>query len=316
MSGSKARFIEFCRTAWVPMQLQPWWLDAVCSGAGSWDVALASDRSGAISGAMPFYLTRRWGVRVVQLPPFTAYAGPWLRETANPGMRTDRRYAFERDVFTGLIDQLPPLAFFHQHFRPEIDNWLPFYWKGFRQTTRYTYLLPGTCDMPAFFAGLKNTLRTELRKAEQGVILCREDDPELIFSMNRQSFARKGLRHPYPFRPFARLHEALAGRGQSVLFVARGRQSGAPLAGLYLAFDRREAAVLLTGLMPAGQHSGALHSLYWEAVRFCAEKRLDLDFEGSMEPGIERVFRAFGGRLTPYFRVWRAGNRLLDLLYR
>lgn len=316
MSGSKVRYSEFCQGGYVPLHLQPWWLDAVC-GADHWSAALARDGSDNVVGILPYYLTRRWGFSVIQLPPFTSYSGPWLRYPENQPLKESSRYSFEHRVLAQLIGELPRFAFFQQNFRPEVRNWLPFYWAGFRQTTRYTYMLPETGDLDALFCGLKNKLRTDLRTAAKATEIVRENDPVLLFRLNGQSYARKGLRQPYGREAFDRLHAALTERRQSAIFVARGRNTGVPHAGLYLAFDTRQATMLLSGFDPAlGQRSRALHGLYWEAIRFCSERGLSLDFEGSMERGIERALRAFGGQMTPYFQVWKSGNRLFDMAMR
>lgn len=315
MSGSKDRYLEFCRATPVPLHLQPWWLDAVC-GPGAWDLVLAGDRGGLPLGALPFFHTRRWGLSVIQVPPLSAYGGPWLLYP-DPAMPAYKRLSFAYRTLEALIGQLPRVAWFQQTFRPEIRDILPFHWAGFHQTIRYTHTLPtATKALPALYAGLKNTVRTELRRAEAAVEFVPAEDPERLLQLNAQSYARKGMRQPDFGQAFRRLYRELAIRGQSAGFLALDRQTGVALAGIYLAFDERQASVVLSGMAPAGLHSGALHGLYWEAVRFCAGKGLDLDFEGSMQPGVAHVFRAFGGQLTPYFRVWRAGNRILDLLYR
>lgn len=312
MSASKARYSEFCLGAYVPLQLQPWWLDAVCN-ADRWSAVLSDDKGGRITGALPYFLTRRRGFPVIQLPPFTAYAGPWLAYPDNPDFKENSRYGFEHQVMAALIAQLPRFTFFQQNFLPEIQNWLPFYWAGFHQTTRYTYLLPGTGHPEELYRNLKNKLRTDLRTAERETEVVRQYDPDLLFWLNRQSFNRKGLRQPYRREPFENLHTALTERNQSASFMARDRATGVPHAALYLAYDARRATLLLSGFDPAlGRRSRALHGLYWQAIRFCAERGLSLDFEGSMEPGIERALRAFGGRLTPYFQVWKTKNRFLE----
>ena len=312
MCASKALYSEFCRSEYVPLQLQPWWLDAVCD-ADRWSAVLSYDKGGRITGALPYFLTRRWGLSAIHVPPFTAYAGPWLAYPDNPDFKKNSRYGFEHRVMAELIAQLPRVAFFQQNFWPEIQNWLPFYWAGFHQTTRYTYLLPGTGYPEELYRNLKNKLRTDLRTAETETEVVRESDTDLLFWLNQLSFNRKGLRQPYRRAPFENLHAALTERKQSECFFARDRASGAPHAALYLAYDTRQASLLLSGFDPAlGRRSRALHGLYWQAIRFCAERGLSLDFEGSMEPGIERALRAFGGQLTPYFQVWKAGNRLLE----
>ena len=310
MSGSKDRFAEFCREGYVPLSHQPWWLDAVCGGAAHWEVALYPARKGRVCGAWPYFRRRRWGLPVIQLPPLTAYAGPWLRYPEADWL------AFEKKAITSLSAQLPRVAFVQQCCQPVLQNALPFLWEGFRQTTRYTYVLPDTGDLPGLYAHVKHSLRTELRKAERSTILDSAGAPEQVFRLNGLSFGRKGRQQPYSKQSFLRLHEALQEREQSLCLLALDRHSGRPAAGLYLVFDAQCAAVLLTGFDPAFGQQGALHGLYWAAIRFCSERGLRLDFEGSMEPGIGRVFRAFGARLQPYLYVWKAGNRLLDICIR
>lgn len=292
------------------MHLQSWWLDAVCAD-GEWDVCLATDGSGKILGAMPFFKTRRFGFSVVQQPPLTAYGGPWLNYPQN--LKPQKRLDFEKKVFDDLIRQLLRTAFFQQNFHPDVQNWLPFHWAGFRQTTRYTYIFNDLGDLEKIKAGFKNTLRTDLKKAEQAVeIFQKNDSTGLLFQLHEMSFSRKNRCPPYSFETFRRLHSALAERRQSAIFIARDRRSNVPHAGLCLAFDERRASILLTGADPAFKSSCAVWGLSWEAMKFCSERGLSLDFEGSMERHIERGFRAFGARLTPYHQIWRAGNRVVE----
>lgn len=307
MTDPKTRYSEFCQNGYVPLHLQPWWLDAVC-GPEHWDVVLSADKRGRINGAFPYYTRRRWGIKGVQLPPLTTYGGAWLHYPQEADFKSVSRLSFEHKVMDALIAQLPRVLFLKLNFRPEISNWLPFYWKGFRQTTRYTYIFQDTTDLEKITAGFRNTLRSDLKKAAKRSEYHREDAAwEAVFAMNRRSFERKSLRQPYSFEVFEKLHHALQSRGQSVTFLARDRLSARPSAGLYLVFDERQASVLLTGTEPEFKNQGAIYLLFLEAIRFCAQRKISLDFEGSMDPKIERSFRAFGANLTPYFQVWRMG---------
>ncbi len=296
-------YLQFCQKHYLPLHFQPWWLDAVC-GAEAWNVALATDKSGTITGVLPYYQVRRFGLNVIQLPPFTTYAGPWLFYPQETDFKANSRLSFEKKVLGELIAQLPRRAFFKQNFRPEITNWLPFYWKNFKQTTRYTYRFDTINDLEEITAGFKNTLRSDLKKAAQWTETIRDDAQwATVFALNQRSFQRKKLRQPYHIEAFQRLHTALNQRNQSASFIARDKASGQPSAGLYLVFDQKEAAVLLTGTEPNFKNQCAVYSLFMEAIRFCAERSLSLDFEGSMDENIERSFRAFGAPLVPYFQI-------------
>jgi hypothetical protein len=296
----------------VPLHLQPWWLDAVC-GPDNWGVCLARDDGGNITGVLPWYRTRRFGLSVILQPPFTSYGGPWFQYPHNPDFKRASRYAFEKKTCTALISQLPKTAVFKQTFRPEITNHLPFHWQGFRQTTRYTYIIEDTRDTAGIVSEFRHTLRTDLNKAEAATQIFREDDQAaLVLALNRQSFSRKGKKQPYNPDIFQKLHAVLQERRQLACFVARDRQNNDPHAALYLVFDERQAAILLTGTASNYKTQCGIFGLFLEAIRFCGERALSLDFEGSMDPAIEHSFRAFGARLTPYHQIWKYNSLWLE----
>ena len=113
---------------------QPWWLDAVC-GRENWDVCLET-RDNRVLAYMPYYTTRKYGFRFLSMPPLTPYLGP---EMADQISGQDISPGDTKKIYTSLVSQLPDFDFFNQSFRPEVTNWMPFHWSGFRQTTRYTY---------------------------------------------------------------------------------------------------------------------------------------------------------------------------------
>ncbi len=299
----QTEYRELCRRAWLPLHFQPWWLDAVCGGAEHWGVCVAHDGGGGVTGVLPWFRRHHWGLPVVQLPPFTSYAGPWFFYPQNIDFKVISRLSFEKKVCSELIAQLPRTVFFRQNFRPEIANWLPFYWAGFRQTTRYTYLVgPGAADRSAW----ENTLRTDLKKAGARVRVGLENvEPGLLLGLYNDSLRHQNLPASPHDAAFFRLFEALKVRNQSACFIARDIRNDAPHASLLLAYDERQAALLLTGTNALGRQSAATAALIVAALEFCRERGLMFDFEGSMHEGLERVFRAFGGKLTAYFQVWK-----------
>ncbi|MCS7035945.1 MAG: GNAT family N-acetyltransferase [Saprospiraceae bacterium] len=293
--GGQRAYREFCASQPVPLSHQPWWLDAVC-GPIEWGAAVVE------GGVWPYFQAHRWGVPVVQLPPYTTYAGPWLAPMPER-WPSHKRLRQEQRLLEALAVQLPRVCFFRQNCLPEFANGLPLVWAGFRLTTRYTYKMAAGQAVEDAYARLKNTLRTDLRHAEQEVAIETTFDARRLFALYRASLRHRGLRRPQA--PFERLVAALQERQQGVGWIARCRHSGADVAGLLLAFDEQRAAVVAAGRIYDGAHSGALHHLYWEAIGFCLQRALALDFEGSMAPGIERVFRAFGAQPEPYLQITR-----------
>lgn len=293
--GRQQAYREFCARQPVPLSHQPWWLDAVC-GPDGWGAAVAE------GGVWPYYRRRRWGMPVVQLPPYTTYAGPWWGPLP-AHWPSHRRLRQEQRILVELTAQLPSVRFFRQNCLPELVNGLPLAWAGFHLTTRYTYKIEAEQPLERAYAHLKNTLRTDLRHAEAAVEVEPALDGKRLFALYQASLRRQGLSRPRV--PFECLVAALQKRQQGAGWVARCRRSGADVAGLLLAFDGQRAAVVAAGRVYEGAPSSALHRLYWEAICFCIERGLVLDFEGSMLPGVERVFRAFGAQPRPYLQISR-----------
>jgi len=309
MNDNKHKYIEFCKERALPLHMQPWWLDAVCA-PGQWEVTLSFDPEGNINGALPYYLTRSKWLLSIRMPPFSDYAGIWLQLPNAPGMKLERRYDVESRIIGSLCAQLPKVAFYDQSFYPGFENWLPFYWKGYRQTTRYTYVVAPGHSPEAF----RSSLKKDLRKADRSVEILQSDSLEDFYGVYQQSFFRQNLAPPYSINTLQRLDAAAAAHQCRRIYLARDRESGAVHAGLYVVWDNKQAYFLLSGADPKLRESGALFLLEWQAIQDFTEKGLEIDFCGSVLPNIENAFRAFGGERRPHFRIYKAGNRFWRLL--
>jgi len=65
------------------------------------------------------------------------------------------------------------------------------------------------------------------------------------------------------------------------------------------------------GGAPDLRNSGATSLCMWEAIQFAATVTKSFDFEGSMLETVERFFRAFGAKQTPYFAISKINSKLL-----
>src|SRR5438552_2097817 len=76
---------------------------------------------------------------------------------------------------TELIDQLGEPATFHQNFHENFSDWLPFCWRGFTQTTRYTYVLQDISNPATLWNNLRSNCRRDLRLAKKNGITIKKD---------------------------------------------------------------------------------------------------------------------------------------------
>jgi hypothetical protein len=286
---------------------QPWWLDAVAPGA--WG-AVEVSRDGRVVARLPYVTEKRLRLKGLTMPPLTQTLGPWL--APSEGKQTGQ-LARQKELMTALIEGLPPHDYFHQQFHYSVSNWLPFYWSGFEQTTRYTYVIEPLDDLSLVWDRFQSNIRREIRKAQKRVAVRTDLDVERFLDINTLSFKRRGLELPYSRDLVRRLDAACAERQARRMFFAEDGQ-GRIHAALYVVWNENSAYYLMSGIDPDLRNSGAMSLLVWEAIQFAATVTERFDFEGSVIETVERFFRGFGGTPKPYFRITRFSRRMRFLM--
>ncbi|MCC6410677.1 MAG: GNAT family N-acetyltransferase [Saprospiraceae bacterium] len=295
MTDRRDRYRQLCSNNKMPLHLQALWLDAVC-GENGWEVVFAGNPDRP-EGVWPF--PKHDLYRRVGLPPFTSYGGPWLFYPE--GAKRSTLYGFDKKVLTELAAGLPRWVFFRQNLLPEITNVLPLIWTGFKTSTRYTYrLYPGT-GVAAWWESLESEMRKKIKAEEPGSVLSEEDDPALLWHLHAASLQRMGVRAGGSEANFLRVYKAMQENGSGRLLVVR--KADQPVAAQWLVTDHSMANFILSG--KAVEQSYANYLLLAHCVRWALENSYGVDFEGSMRPSLEHVYRKMGGVLTPYFRVRR-----------
>lgn len=277
----------------------PWWLDAT-AGAGNWGMAVVKQNARTVA-SMPWVLQKnRLGLTVLSQPNLTQSLGPWISEP--PGnAKYATKLAREKDLMQSLIEQLPRYHVFQQSFAPEITNWLPFYWNGFKQTTHYTYRLSLTAKLDELWDGFQENIRTDIRKAEKKLVSVEAtDDIDAFLAVNEKTFLRQGLRFPYSNDYVRKLYTACVANRAGKIFLARGHD-GRVHAGNMIVWNQYCAYYLMGGGDPSLRNSGATSLAMWHAIQYASTVSRIFDFEGSMLQSVERFFRGFGAIQTPYF---------------
>ena len=285
---------------------EPWWLDAVAPG--SWS-EVSIEKEGQTVARWPFVVRKRFGAIFVTDAPGAKLLGPWIRP---PEGKYATRLGREQQLLDELADRLPPYAILKQNFHYDRTDWLPLYWRGFRQTTRYSYRLPDLSDLDAVWAGMRENIRREIRKAGKRLAIDRDAGVETLAAQLDKTFERQGGRIGIPTGSVQRWHEAAKGRQQGRIYAAVDTEDRIH-ASIFVIWDARSAVYLLGGGDPELRSSGAHSLLLWTAIQDSADQTAAFDFEGSMVRPIERFFRAFGARQTPYFEITHMTSRWLEL---
>lgn len=303
---SKEEYRELClKEPSIPLYSRDWWLDIVC-GADNWNVLLYK-KNGRIEAAMPLYIPWR---DVVSMPVYTQTMGPWISPESE-----DTKYAHRlsrrQEILQEFVEQLKGYSHFFQNFSYQITDWLPFYWGGYKQTTRYTYILDGIHASDNLWENMSQPIRRNIRKAQKQGIEVRSGItiPEFM-EIQRLTFQRQG-KHPVGIPVLEQLIRESLRRDQGLLWGAYD-QEGNLHAAVFVVLQEASAYYVAGGGDPRFRASGAHSLVLWEAIQEAAAYTDKFDFEGSMLPGVERFFREFGAKQMPYFAI-NKGNLSLYL---
>lgn len=311
-SDSKLIWAANCIEHYVPLYFQPWWMDCVC-GAANWDVCLSLDGRGKVEGALVFHLKRRYGLQVVTSPPLTTYSGLWLRSRAGK-TKPSSRMAFEKRICEKVLSQLPSHVFFYQQWHPDITNWLPYFWKGFKQTSLYTYRIPLKQKESNLFEGMNKSARKRIREASSNFYINTSEKADIVYRLYELSLQRQGLKPKFSISFLNKVDDILAKRGQRKILLAMG-ENHRVAAAQYIIWDGQTTYATFGGINPLNRQTGVGHLLFWEALSQNYGNSIIFDFEGSTLEHVEEFLRSFGGTLTPHFKITKAANKWLEAIY-
>ena len=267
------------------------------------------DDGGGLVGGLALYRERRWGLAILRRAPFTPSCGPFLEvKSRNPvAMLEERRKALE--CLAEYLDAARPAICMLPLDRSVTDA-LPFFWRGYKVIPQYTYLLDLAVPADQLRKNMSPDRRNDVSKAARDGLTVRlaanmgEVRDLVLATFDRQEKfvdqeCLEGILGRY------------ANPANSFAYVAC--RDNVPIATCFVVHDGKTGYYLLGGYRAQDRHHGAGALAVWEAIRHAQGIGLQtFDFEGSVIPPIERFFRGFGGRLTPYFTVNKAW-RLLEL---
>lgn len=293
----------------IPFFLRFNWYNSLFS-ENEWDVVV-EEQNDKVVGFLPYYVVKKVNFKVIAPPALTPYQGVWL--DYNDEQKYTNRLSFEKKIITSLISKLPKVDSFKQKFYPEYTNWLPFYWKDFSQTTRYTYILKNNSNTTDLFANFRENIRREIRKAEKTLSISILDKVDELFHLKVKTYQEKKENYPFTLSVLNKAFKYCKTNNCGELLVAKDADGNIHSIVLYV-WDNNSAYYLHGVTNPDFKTSGSMSLLLWEAINRSFQKTQKFNFEGSMMEPIERYFRAFGGVQTPYFEISKTSSKLLKIL--
>ena len=295
--SNKERYSEWVAAQeYVPIFMQPWWLEAVCAGK-EWDVVLAESPEGEIVGAMPYLLRKRAWFRYIVMPQQTQTGGIWV----TPEITEDRwKTAEVCRMIKEQIDGLG-LAYYYQQYLPGslcVDAMRAL---GFKTRERVTYRMENLSNLDEVIAGFSKNKKRQLQKA---LSLHAEHGMEIedFYRFHVRCLAEKKRKISYS-REFLLVLERKARRLGQCEVLSICNADGVPYAAAFLVWDKHYMYYLIPAYDPAFGESGAGALLALEAMKIAREKQVLFDFEGSMERGTAKHYKQFGSVPATYYSV-------------
>ena len=308
---SKEQYIIFCKKEpTIPVFQTYWWLDAAV-GQSNWDVALAFHED-SIIGAMPYFIKRKMGVKIITMPRFISMMGIWIYYP--PNQKYIDKLHYEQKISTDLINQLPSFDYFNQSFYPTYTNWLPFFWKGFKQTTRYTYSLSNLSDCETLFEKFAHSKRKNILRSEKILTIKEDLSIEDFYNLHSKSLIKEGKKIDYPLSLLQNLYNAaIANNGGKILYAVDEKKS--IHAALFTVWNTESSFNIINPIDTEHRQSGASSLLIKHMISYVKNKTKTFDFEGSMNEQIAESFRRFGAIQKPYFVIYKAST-FIGKIYR
>jgi hypothetical protein len=278
----------FCRS---------WWLSAI-----SGDVRLLGyfgDRH--LIAGIPLYFEKRFGVDLCTIPPLTQTWGVMIEPLVGKEVSKASR---ELEILRAIASSLSEQSIFFQAFHPSFRNWLPLQWRGFKQTTRFTYVLDDLSSADAIWKGMRHQMRTEIRKAERLGLTITTCDIATVFRTGQELYRRRGVKQPFTLEYLRRIYAAARQHNAAECFAAQDRTGRIHAANL-LVWDSKKSYYLAGARDSESFTTGAQALLIWHMIQFAATRTRAFDFEGSVLAGVERFFRGFGAKRIPYSLIMK-----------
>jgi lipid II:glycine glycyltransferase (peptidoglycan interpeptide bridge formation enzyme) len=257
---NKDKYRQLCAMeSTIPLFSQDWWLDCVC-GEDKWDVLLI-EKNNVIEASFPFYMPVS---KAITMPLLTQTMGIWF----NPAFthpKYDKELFRKQRLCEELIQQLPTFSSFLQNFHHTFTDWLPFYWAGFKQTTRYTYLLQDILDKENLWNQFNEDARRNIQKAKNkhGLEIKQDLPVDDYLKIVAKTYERQG-KTSYHIPVLKRLIEVVLSRNQGKIWGAYDSENRLH-AAIFIVWQNDCAYLLSSGGDPELRKSGGKALARWQA---------------------------------------------------
>ena len=261
------------------------------------------DEGDNLIGGFYLYKEKKFGLTIYRNPPFTPFIGPFVKIEAQNPVKITNKYRETLSLMAESLDKLS-CSIISVSLRRNIIDTLPFIWRKFKVVPGYTYILDLDRSLDDIYKNMTDERRNDIKKGvKDELIVEKTNDYNIVKSLVIKTFLRQ--KKEINKEMINKILFDFANNNNSFAFVTFKDKE--PIAIVFCVHDKRTSYYLLGGYNFENKHHGAGPLALWESIRYSKEIGLKyFDFEGSMITQIEKYFRGFGGKLTPYYRINKA----------
>ncbi len=314
MNREKLKYIGFSeREEDLPIFFQPWWLDAT-AGKNNWDVVIFENNNEIIA-ALPYYKKNKLGFTFLLNPMFTNRLGIYYKYYDNLDISNNsKKLSFEKEIFTSLIEKLPKFNWFNINFSYNVKNHLPFHWKGFNQTTRYSYIIEDISNIENCLNNFDSSKKRDINKARKLVEVKFDLSAEQFYEHHKKSLEKKGSKITYSFNIFKKMYDSCYETDSGKVIYATDKNNSSIIHSAYFfIWDKNYGYDLIGSVDSDLKNSASTALLIYTIIEFLSNKTNGFDFEGSMIEGVEQTFRKYGTKQMQYFNINKSNSKIIDL---
>ena len=291
----------------VPLFMQPWWLDTVCQ---KWDVAIAKKGEQTV-GVWAYPIEKKVSVSLLRNPMLTPYLGPHVFFPKD--IKESNLDSFEHETVTELMKQVPDADVWHLALKPGMKQAGLFKNKKLRPLVQQTFLLDLAESEDALLGNMKETTRRNIRQADKDITV--SNSPESVkelYKFQKATLTNKGAAPAYTAAYLQKIMDACLAHDAAKLWVAK--KDGETQAIVWQVWDDNSSYYFMGGQNQESSSSKAMSLLLWCAIKEAKKKgHKTFDLEGSMDEGVERFFRSFGGQRALYIVLHKNDSLLWKL---
>jgi len=308
---NKEKYIQFCaERPDIPVFSQPWWLDAICPN--SWDVILI-ERNGKIVASFPYQKKKILKIFTqIGQPLLTQKLGPYIVYESD-SLKESKKIQYEHEIYNAIIDNLPKFDAFLINFNWKYKNWLPFYWNGFEQTARYTYILDDIKNYDNLAINYARRKKRLIQKAEKTLTIRYDLPKDVFYDYFVNVIRERGGIVEFSKPIFERIYNAVYEQNVGKVFYCIDAEENIHAISLVI-WDCECAYYLVAMRDEKYKNSGGTEFLVNEMIKYVSKFVNKFDFEGSMIKGVEESFRQYGARQTEYYTIFKHNNPFLKMI--